>query len=165
MAFIVTVLASLALMVILQFINAPLKTEAAPLGILSFEFAGTAANAQRMVASWNDGARDAAQLGLWVDFLFIPAYSSAIALGCWLVRRRWRDHRVGVVLAYLQPVAGLLDMVENVSLLRILDGQVTEGLAATAWWCAAVKFAIVAAGLIFLLASVLFKGGWRQPPE
>lgn len=62
---------------------------------------------------------------------------------------------IGVVLAWAQLLAGVLDAVENWVLYRILMGATCTYLPRIAWWCAAVKFAIVVAGLVFLLRAVV----------
>ena len=44
---------TIAVMVVLNAVGAPLTTEAAPLGIISFEFAGDVSTAQAMLDSWD----------------------------------------------------------------------------------------------------------------
>jgi hypothetical protein len=51
------IIATLALTAVLQVIGRPLQTAAAPLGIVSFELAGTLAAAQAMLASWDPNAQ------------------------------------------------------------------------------------------------------------
>lgn len=79
--FVAALVATMVLLGVLSVIDAPLKTPEAPLGIISFELAWDAATARAIVASWSPRARERAVQSLRVDFLFIPAYATAIALG------------------------------------------------------------------------------------
>ena len=130
----------------------------APRGILSFEFAGTFEQANRIIGAWlHPGARFAAGLSLGLDYLFMPLYATSIALCCVLVSAGgapWLE-RSGRWLAWAQFVAALLDAVENYALIQLLLGATGEGWPALAWYCAAVKFALVILGVafVFLLAG------------
>ena len=151
----------LALMVAMSSVGRPLVDEAAPFGIVSFEFAGDLEAARAMLASWGERGRLYAALGLGLDYLFLISYATAIALGCAVVARglSWRSARaaaLGVGLAWALFAAALLDAVENYALIQLLLGASSEHWAPLAGWCALPKFAIVAAGLVYLLAG----GAW-----
>jgi hypothetical protein len=157
-AFAILLPVTLVVMAILQVLGGPLKTDAAPAGIISFEFAGTLALAQKMVASWGQTGQVYAGLNLGFDFLFIVTYPAAIGLGCVLVARAFSQRvalvaSAGVVLAWAQLVAGVLDCVENYALIQILLGAQQEWLPAVAMWCAAPKFAIVGVGIVYVLVG------------
>jgi hypothetical protein len=64
-------------MVISQVINAPLRTPAAPAGIVSFEWAHSATNAKTIVASLDTCLQLFAALGLCFDNLSMPPYAFA----------------------------------------------------------------------------------------
>lgn len=150
--------ACLTLMAALGALGGPLHSEAAPAGILTFEFAGSLERAQAILASWPAEARVYAGLGLGVDYLFLVVYAATIALACVRVAAGWsaRSPRladVGLALAWAQPLAALLDAAENYGLIRLLLGDAREGWARLAAACAAPKFAIVAAGLAYVLAG------------
>ena len=83
--FVVLFVFTLAVMAAMQVLGGPLKTQAAPAGIVSFELAGGLEKARAMVASWGPRERVYAGLNLGLDFLFLVAYSSGIGLGCVLV--------------------------------------------------------------------------------
>jgi hypothetical protein len=159
-AFAVTTALSLAVMVALASGGSVLRTSAAPLGIVSLEFAGDVATAETILAAWDSSARVAAGVNLGLDYLYLFAYSFSIALGCTLVATAGRSSRhaltgVGVALAWLQFPAGGLDAIENYALLQMLSGNVSAAWAATAWWCAAVKFALVGLGLLYSLPGLV----------
>jgi len=154
-AFIALLIITLAVMAGLNALGRPLQTEVAPGGIVSFEFAGNLTLAQRMVASWGHRGQVHAGLSLGLDYLFLVAYASAIALGCVRVARRLSGRGkflplVGVVLAWAQFGAALLDSVENYALILVLLGSQQELWPVVARWCAMPKFLIVGLGLVYI---------------
>ncbi|MEW6717786.1 MAG: hypothetical protein AB1345_09810 [Chloroflexota bacterium] len=159
-AFVPLLVLTLAVLVGLQVLGSPLKTDAAPAGIVSFEFAGEQPVAQGIVESWGQRGQVYAGLNLGLDFLFLVAYASAIGLGCVLVARNlWARFEflplVGVVLSWGQFGAALLDSVENIALIQVLLGIKGEIWPAVALWCALPKFIIVALGLLYVILGAL----------
>ena len=71
-----------AVMVILNLVSAPLTTPAAPLGIISYELAGSIEKAQSILDSWNASAQLHAAFALGFDYVFMLAYSTTIGLAC-----------------------------------------------------------------------------------
>lgn len=139
-------------------LGAPLATPASPTGIIGFELAGSAARAAAILASWDDAAREAARTQTLWDFGYIALYVVALAAwAAWCAERLpgRRAARLGAVLARAMPVAGLLDVVENVQLLAQLADGASAGRAAVAALCAALKFAIVGATLAYALAGTV----------
>lgn len=136
-------------MFIEQVTGVPLKTDAAPSGIVSFEFAGKLSLAQEMVKSWGQLGQVYAGLNLGFDFVYIITYVICIGLGCVIVARGGFLSSVGFLLAWAMFAAGLLDCIENYALIQILLGFGQESSAALAQWCAMFKFAIVGAGLVY----------------
>jgi hypothetical protein len=159
-AFVVLFVLTVAVMVILNVLGVPMKTEQAPGGIISFEFARELAVARGMVQSWGETGRVYAGLNLGLDYLFLFCYSSAIGLGCVLVARGlsgWIEVLavVGLPLSWAQFVAALLDAVENYALIQVLLGSGQASWPVVAWWCAVPKFIIVAAGLVYVIVGAL----------
>jgi hypothetical protein len=87
LAFISLFILTLVVMASLQVLGKPLNTDVAPMGIVSFEFAGELVPARRIVESWGPEGRVYAGLNLGLDYLFLVAYGSAISLGCVLAAR------------------------------------------------------------------------------
>jgi hypothetical protein len=146
--------AAVILMAVFTIVGAPLTTAAAPQGIVSYELAGTPAQAQAIVDSWDTRARLVAAFTLGLDYLFMPVYSTAIALACaWaaarLARRGGRTARLGIWMTAGQWAAAVFDAVENVALTVMLLGGVSEPWPALAAACAAIKFALILAGLAY----------------
>lgn len=149
---------TLAVMGILQVLNAPLKTAAAPSGIVAYELAGKMPKTQAILDSWDERAKIYAGVNLGFDFLFLVAYPFSIGLGCALVAGGfgagfWGG--IGMLLARLLPLAGLLDVVENYALIRLLLGAQEASLPGLAKWCAIPKFAIVIAGIVYVLGGAV----------
>jgi hypothetical protein len=164
-AFVAWTVLALVLMASLQVLGGPLQTEAAPMGIVSFEFAGAISQAQGMVESWGQQGQVYAGLNLGLDYLFLVSYASAIGLGCVLVSRWWARHVasvawVGVGLSWGLWLAALLDAVENYALIRVLLGSAGELWPVLARWCALPKFLLVAAGLVYILLGAVLVIVW-----
>ncbi len=159
-AFVAALLATLLVFLGMSAINAPLKTAAAPSGVVSWELARTLGRSQEMLASWDENTRLHAALGLGFDYLFMVAYGSALALGCGLVARgqQGKLRTLGLALAWGALLAASLDAVENYALIRLLLGSERARWPALAFWCAAPKFALVAAGLVYVLGV----GAWAR---
>ncbi len=159
---------------IFRFLDQPLRTDAAPNGIVSFELAGTPQSARAVTDSWRlqslllssvAGQPDPnivnipysyAAFGLGLDYLFMPAYALALAFGTLLVTQKhtgWLNS-LAVVAGYGAFVAAMFDAVENFALWQVLLGVYESGYPALAAFCALIKFGL----LIFGLAIALL--GW-----
>ena len=69
--FIVSFITTILIIVGMQLLGKPLITNAAPSGIISFEFAGDLETAQSIIASWGQEATTYAGLNLGFDYLFM----------------------------------------------------------------------------------------------
>lgn len=152
-------------------VGAPLVTDAAPRGIVSFELAGDLETATRILESWGSEQRIGAGLSLGADFLFLLLYPLALALACTAVAERLalggapRAAAAGALLAWGQALTCALDAVENWALIELLLGSRAPLWPVLAWGCAVPKFALVAAGLLYPAvggASVVALR-WRRP--
>jgi hypothetical protein len=152
---------TLILFAIFQPLGAPLTTSAAPSGIVSFELARTPANAQAMISSWDARAQLYAAFGLGFDFLFMPSYAFAIALGCLLAAGRhpgWFA-KLGAWFGWGAFAAPLFDAVENIGLWNSLLGHVNSAWPVVSFWCATFKFALILLGIFYGLI------GWLWPKK
>jgi hypothetical protein len=159
-AFLGVFVITLAAMMSMNIIGHPLVNETAPQGIVSFEFAGTVDAAHRMMESWGPQGRISAGLSLGFDYLFLVVYALCIALGCVLISRVMQ-YRVkifvplGVILAWAQFLAAILDAIENYALIRVLLGSTVDLWPALARLCAGPKFLIVSAGLLYIIIGLI----------
>lgn len=129
----------------------PLQTPLTFRGIIDFEFAWSSTRAAEIASAWEQaGFLEYARLSLWVDFLFLLGYSTALSTGCAIVAGAlpggWGE--VALWLAWGAWLAGVLDALENLALLRALDqiirSQSTPDiLLQLAACCAAPKFVLV----------------------
>lgn len=142
------------LMAVMNWIGAPLVTEAAPLGIVSYELAGSADRAGQILESWDETAQQYAAFSLGLDYLFMLVYGLALWLGIALAAaslgaRNWPPGSRGRLLVWLAPLAILCDAGENILLLLQLVNDPADPLA---WWAAllaAVKFGLIFLGMVF----------------
>lgn len=159
---------TLLLIFSLQVLGSPLKNEVATGGIISYEFSGDLQTAQAILASWGDDGKVFAGLQLGLDYLFMPAYAMAIGLACVLVSNSFMPalQRWGIWLAWGQWAAAGLDCLENYALIRLLIGSTNPLWPSLAYWSAAIKFALVALGLLYvLLGAVLMLLGRSKQLE
>lgn len=151
-------LATLVVMVAMALLDQPIKNARARLGIVSFELAGDVPTAQAIVDSWDARARSVAGVGLGLDYLFMLAYSTTLALAClWATARFGRRGSalaaIGVPLAVGQWLAALCDAVENFALIRILVDGARDPWPGVAWWAAIPKFVLVALGITYVATA------------
>jgi len=152
---------TLALFAVFRLLNAPLVTPAAPGGIVTFELAGSPPNAQAILDSWDARANLFAAFGLGLDYLFMPLYAMALMLGTLLAsgRHTGRFKAVGAAAGWGALAAASFDAVENVALWLLLTGGVSAPWPGVAAACAALKFALLALGLLYALL------GWAWPKK
>jgi hypothetical protein len=121
-------------------LNLRLETSVAPHGILSLQFAGSVAQARQIVESWDETARLYAALDIGLDFLALCAYSTTLAFLCVWAAGAFRDRgQAPVTLGNFITLLGSMD----------------ESWPRLAWWCAGVKFSLVAAGLAYTVLGVV----------
>ncbi len=157
---------SLLVLLILNLIGLPLVTSAAPYGIISFELARDEAQAGAILASWDQPAQLRAAFSLGLDFLFIPIYTCSLTLTClWAARFRRERRRFpswlvviglpGIPLAWAQMGAGLLDVAENIALVRMLLNGVSSPWPQIASICAFSKFVLLGTGILYSLVALV----------
>ena len=135
-------------------------------GIVGLEVAGSVEAAREVMAPWDDRDVIHAAFGTGLDYLFLVAYSSTIALACIWGRRVFRHSwlvTLGGALAWAAWVGGGLDAIENVALLDMIRGPVESPAPQVAAACAYVKFVLVYAGVIYALAASLTRLARRAP--
>ena len=168
---------TLVLFAIFRVLDKPLRTDAAPNGIVSFELAGDSQTARSITDSWKQTGRSLgsvagqsnadivnlpyafAAFGLGIDYLFMPLYALALAFGTLLAAQKHEGwiQSIGALAGYGAFVAALFDAVENFALWRVLLGAIESAYPAIAAFCATVKFALLLFGLVYGLV------GWMLP--
>ncbi|MCI0574786.1 MAG: hypothetical protein L0332_28030 [Chloroflexi bacterium] len=154
-------LATLAVMAALNVLGGPLRTAAAPAGIVSYELAGDVTAAQAILDSWDSLTRVYAGFNLGLDYLFLPLYGTTIALGClWAadaLRLAGRKRAAVVWLAWGQWLAAGLDAVENAALLKMLLDAPADPWPVIAWGTAGLKFLLVTVGILLVSGAAVYR--------
>lgn len=150
---------TLILFAVFRILDVPLRTPAAPNGIVSFELAGDIRPAADILASWDARAELFAAFGIGLDYLFMPAYALALSLGVLLASSRHPGGfaKLGAWLGWGALVAPFFDAVENYGLLHLLLSSLTSLWPLVSSVCATVKFALLVLGLVYALV------GWLWP--
>jgi hypothetical protein len=144
---------------VFRVLDAPLRTAAAPSGIVSFELAREPDTAHGIINSWDSTALLFAAFGLGLDYLFMPAYALALSLGILLMmngRSGWYP-QLSAWMGWAIFAAALLDAVENYALWIELSGTVVSPYPELAAFCASVKFALLVAGILTVIVGWFVK--------
>jgi hypothetical protein len=146
-----------ALFGLISVLNRPLETEAAPLGILSLQWAWTKEAARTIVASWaQSGVLKAAFWNIWLDFPFALAYGTTLSAifsrVCRMLKgTSFKSSLFGRYAPFLPLLAAFLDMVENVALLKMMGGSDGPSWPPIAAICSTAKFSILAISILAVL--------------
>lgn len=168
--FLVLLVATLVVMYLLNLVSAPLTTPAAPLGIISYEFAGSVETARQILASWDASTQVHAGFALGFDYVYLLFYSTTIGLACILAAgalrdRRWPLASAGAPLAWGLWVAAVFDAVENLALTLLLFGDLVSPLPEIAFVCAAIKFGLIFLGLVYALYGAVIRLVFPKPTQ
>jgi hypothetical protein len=146
---------TLAITIALSSLGAQIKTGAAPHGIVSFEFAGSAVSSAEMMASWSDNQQSIARTIQSLDWLYLVAYPLFFSLLASALGRRLRGgwYRVSVWVAMGVLLCAPFDLVENLALNHQLENGASDGLAQLAFFCAIPKFALVGMAAIYVISA------------
>lgn len=150
------------IMLVMNTVGKSLNTDEAPLGIVSFEFAGSTQKAQKILDSWDNAAQLRAAFIQGLDFLYLVIYSTTIAIAClWagqiLHKARWPFASLGILLAWGLWLAAILDAVENIALVIIMLRRIITPLPEIAAVCATIKFALIFLGLVYALYALAIR--------
>jgi len=152
-------LLTLVIFRVFSVLDQPLRTSAAPNGIVSFELARTLDEAQSILTSWDENARLFAAFGLGFDYLFMLVYAAALSLGLLLAganKTGWYSSLTNW-LGWGAFIAAFFDAVENYALWQILTGNISPSLPQLASICASLKFVLLIIGLAAALSARAFK--------
>ncbi len=128
--------------------------------IVDFELAGSVNKATDIITAWTPLERIHAGFSLGFDYLYMPIYSTTIALACvWasgvITLGAWRS--IGVMLAWGLWLAALFDAIENLALLGNLFGTPIDPYPQIAATCATLKFGLILLGLLYAIVGVVVR--------
>lgn len=149
---------TLVLFAVFRGLDAPLRTSAAPNGIVSFELAGSPEAARAILDSWDERASLFAAFGLGLDYLFMPLYALALASGTLLAAGRHNGwfKALGGIAGWGALAAALFDAVENFALWKVLLGGVFSTWPRVASICASFKSGLLLFGLLIAALAWLW---------
>ena len=125
--------------------DAALPPMSAPNSTLSLQFAWSSEGAKAIIDSWTAPQKKIASYQLYIDFLLLLFYPVLLSLSCMLVAR-YVSHplaALGIVLSWTVLLAGPLDAIENIFILRMLSRGPSNLLCHLATISSAFKFALV----------------------
>ena len=128
--------------------------------IVDFELAGSVPKAQAIIDAWNENDRIRAGFSLGFDYLYMPVYSTTIALACVMaagVLKRQAWHTVGLLLAWGLWIAAVSDATENLALFTELLGNNVAPWPQVAQICATIKFGLILLGLLYVVVGVVLR--------
>jgi hypothetical protein len=158
--FVPLLVATLLITFAFRFIGPAQPTEGGTPTIVDFELAGSVDNAQAIIDAWTETDRIRAGFSLGFDYLYMPVYSTTIALACVMVagvvrRKAWLS--LGLVLAWGLWGAAVFDATENLALFTELLGHNVAPWPQVAHICALIKFGLILLGLVYVIAGVMAK--------
>jgi hypothetical protein len=157
---------SLALLVAGQ----DIRTDAAPNGVLSLQFAGDVEDVGRILRSWSPRARAVAAFSLGLDYLYMPIYAAGASfLGAKLALAARHRGRSGLaawvaVVAWLPWLAAAADATENAAALELVLGGPDDPWPTVVLTAALTKYALLALVIVTLLAGtavLIMRAWWR----
>lgn len=136
-----------------------------PYGIISLEMACTVEKVQKIYANWHPQLTDRARVNTFIDFAYLVSYGCLLYGLVAAAARRFENtaRSIGRFLSIGVLVAAFCDAVENVMILKILNGFTGKEIVATMSMFAYIKFILLAAAVIYLIAGFLYRLLYRPP--
>lgn len=150
----VTAIATLLMIVAMRWQGNSLQTPASPNGIINLEFANTSQKLHDLLIGWD---MSVVKMNIWLDFLFIVAYVAFLSVASEYCAIKWSKgfgQKLGLWLARLAFVAGILDIAENLLMLQTVAGNYNTASLQLTFYCAAFKFALAGLIVLYLLISL-----------
>ncbi len=151
----IAAISCMVMIVIMQWQGSSLKTPNARQGILALEFARTPEMLQTVVTGWD---LSAVKMNIWLDFVFIVTYVVFLSMAAEITAGKWGKIRwlsqIGLFLARVAYVAGVLDIAENLMMLKTLSGSYDVISLQLTFYCAAVKFVLAGMIIVYLFLSL-----------
>jgi hypothetical protein len=151
---IVAAFACVLMMAALQWQGAGLKRNISPRGIVELEMATQPRQIALLFEVWD---KSVVKMNIWIDFLFIVTYVAFLALASEAASTKWKNQSlkiIGLTLARVSVVAGVLDIGENLLMLQTIAGNFTIVSLQLTHYFATIKFTLAAIVLIYLMISI-----------
>jgi hypothetical protein len=148
----------------------PALDDMGDVGIIEFEIARTSEKASEYYGELGQDGRDAARESIYIDYAYLVLYGFLLAMAALVVAARAVERgmagiaRLGRPMAIAALVAASCDAVENAALVRVLDGHTDQPWPGIAFVFASVKFALLAAVLVYVVVGFLLTLRRRAAP-
>jgi hypothetical protein len=135
----------------------PLSTDE----IVRFELAKELSIAERIILEWETyGKLKHAIVGIYIDFLFVIFYTTGLSVAS-IYFGRLSGHeilmRTGKFVTYLLIIAGICDVIENIAMLKSLQGTPTRWSVLLAYDMATTKFSMVILSALYIAVCLVFR--------
>lgn len=115
---------------------------------------------EHLFKRWDENTRGQLRSALYWDFLFILIYPTSNLIACFMAGRflataQKLPFTISLVIILLQPVAGLLDVIENLIILRIINGLTSSAWLTIARISTAFKLTLIGPGIILPIVGLL----------
>ena len=124
-----------------------LITPVSPSGILDLEFARTNDQLNRLKLFWD---LNVVRINIYLDFLFIAAYTWFLVSVCNRIKKSTGGVQWPQMISGMAVTAGLFDVCENFLMLLVLNARFDSWLMQIVFYCALIKFILIALVLIYL---------------
>ncbi|NOY49150.1 MAG: hypothetical protein GXO88_01065 [Chlorobi bacterium] len=144
---------------VLRSIDGELQKGKSEYGIVGFELSHDSDTANAIVGYWTENDKlGQAFFSLGFDYLFILFYVAFLALWTSLMAGKfysaiWRNIAYAIILLFI--LAGLLDAVENYSLMKFLNNADGGYWLIIAFYCASIKFGLIGLGALYNLGVLI----------
>jgi hypothetical protein len=151
----IALLGTVVMIIVMRMQGSSLITDLSPRGIIDLEFADAADRLAELVATLD---LSAVRINIWLDFGFIFFYTWFFFLAAKRIALRWAPRnefrRTGFFLAKAAFVAGILDVAENILMLKSIGGDYTAFSLQATFYCAWIKFMIILFVLLYFMVSL-----------
>ena len=125
---------------------------------------------EQLFKSWDGNTRRQLRSALRWDFLFILIYPTSSVLACFIAGRFLDtagvlSFRISFVIILLQVAAGVFDVIENLIMLKVIDGFPSNVWLTIARISTTGKFALIGLGMLHAIFGLLvwICMGWFSP--
>ncbi len=136
--------------IIMRWQGSSLVTPLSPKGIIDIEFARTAERFQQLRLFLN---HQAVLTNIYLDFIFIAAYTWFLVAACRYISYKTHWQKWSNMFTSLAITAALFDVFENFLLILVWNERFKTTLLEVVFWCAAIKFVLAGAVILYLLLS------------
>lgn len=131
---------------VMRWQGSALVTPQSPRGIIDLEFAKTPERFLQLRLFWN---METVFQNIYLDFLFIVAYTWFLVTACKAVNNNWSNTFSGLALS-----AAAFDVLENFLMILVLNGRFSPSVLQIVFYCAAIKFILAGIVVLYLLISL-----------